>query len=54
MSDVNAKVPFALGDLVKWHGIELVVIELKPNGEIEALSPTWRVTAKPDEFEAST
>ncbi len=44
---------FNLGDTVIWHGIELVVIELKNNGQIEAISPTMRVSAPASDFQSS-
>ena len=45
--------PYALGDLVVWKGIELVVIDIKDNGDLETLSPTLRVTAPPTDFTPS-
>jgi signal peptidase I len=42
---------FHVGDLVVWKSIQLVVIEIKDNGMVEALSPTMRVTALPSEFQ---
>jgi hypothetical protein len=42
--------PYQVGDLVIWHDIELVVIEVKADGQIEAISPTMRVSAPPRDF----
>lgn len=41
---------FSVGDLVTWKSFQLVVIELKEDGTLDAMSPTMRVNDIPANF----